>query len=300
MVPVPAALSASTGPCLLLLAVTVALFRLRRMSVVGVLAAACATQSPTPSTAPAAPTPPVPAPTLTPRNAPSSTMPPSAPTAASTPDPPDAGVSAPPPSVPEPEPAPVSCVARSGAPLDLTRALAASDCQVDLRGASAKLPATVAIRVEPESKSVRSGKRLRLRVTFTNSGSETAVLLVSFLPRVFGTIGDSAVTTPGFDVSAYDRKGRNVDFPRDIGLLGMLNPPRTDGAQIELPPKTRAEAHVVWEAVGYDPNKDYGQKMSGMGRLPDPEPLAPGKYRLQIDVPVLGARNASVEISVKR
>jgi hypothetical protein len=181
--------------------------------------------------------------------------------------------------------------------------LGSEQCRIQLgsdAGTRAPLPRTVTISVEPDAKSVRTGQRLRLRIVITNTGASSARLVVVLHTNVFGLAGDPTGTTPGFHVDAFDSKNRTVDFPRDIGLLGMLNARPESGVEVELPPGTRAEAAAVWDATGYDPDKNYSQQMRGMDVLPPPEPLRPGKYRLRITTPIFGGADPSIEITVKR
>jgi hypothetical protein len=157
----------------------------------------------------------------------------------------------------------------------------------------------VVTRAEAEAKTVRPGDWVQIRVTFANQGKTPARLAFhDQLPRVRG--GSSGkLSTPGFDVMAHDLKGRSVDYPANVGLLGMLTPPgAADRAEVEIAPGARAEATVWWRANGFNPDKRYAG-MAPYGVL-TPEPLPPAKYRLTIGLPLVGAgKNPSVIVTIQ-
>ena len=205
----------------------------------------------------------------------------------------------------------------------------------------APLPDSVSVRVEPDSARVGSGKYLVLHVVLENGGTTDAEITLERMPDVlgeidwggpdassaWGSIGHGPGTgskkpkgkpapapepppkeqsTPGFSVdTAYDAKNRSTAFPaKTYGMIGLLGAaPTPEHARVVLPPSTRALATVVWAAKGYDPTKNYVPKhRSNEGFIiPPPEPLKPGKYRLEITTPLVrvGGKDVTVSAAVE-
>jgi hypothetical protein len=192
-------------------------------------------------------------------------------------------------------------------------------------GTIAPLPAAVKVRVEPDALSVASGHYLVFHVVLENGGTAGAEVVLEqqrdWTAEIenadwgsLGHLGHGAGTgrkpskrepagpppppppkeksTPGFTVSdAYDAKNRRTAMPTgSFGMIGLLGsgPRRPEAIHIVLAGSARATATVVWAARGYDPDKNYvpkGASTEGFV-VPPPAPLAPGKYRLALTVPV--------------
>jgi hypothetical protein len=117
-------------------------------------------------------------------------------------------------------------------------------------------------------------------------------------------------TTPGFAVvDVRDAKGRNTEMPTGaFGMLGLLAARHVDQTRITVEPHAEAIGTVVWAAKGYDPDKNYfpkpkagkGKSRDSEGRMaPAPEPLGPGDYRFDVELPVVASGDARARLPVK-
>jgi hypothetical protein len=98
--------------------------------------------------------------------------------------------------------------------------------------------------------------------------------------------------TSGFSLLAYDEHGRDVQVPAGqvavVGkgdLFGIGGGLEEKAAKVDLAPGASARAAVTWRARGYNARPGASE-----------ESLAPGRYRLDLELPTLG-REAKVAAS---
>ncbi len=147
----------------------------------------------------------------------------------------------------------------------------------------------LAISVRAVEPTVETGERLKLHAELENQSDETQTVYFH-VPR----LDPDSHGTDGFDIAAYDAKGRTVDVPSDIGLLGLL---RGRGGKVfvrlVVAPRGKIVATTEWKARGFWPDRKYATRGSS---IMEPELLQPGKYTLKVRTPLRG--RGAVPLSV--